>query len=182
MSQTGSSSEEGSALLIALFGIVVLTILGLFLSVITQTEMRLGMNERTLQRVFYAADSGFGASVSRALVEADYTSKTFALADPGSKPGLEFRHQIDVSPFLPILNAPCNLCEINNSGTYGTKQYLKVSHAVAAEAGRHGGGIGSPGITALKTLSSMIDIQPTESTPEAFLALEDPEQLAKIRF
>ena len=177
-----SGREEGSAYLVALLGLVVLTLLGLTLSIITQTEMRMGANERVLQRVFYAADSGFGVSVSRALVQGDYSGKTFTLPDPSSPPSFDFRHSVAVTPLVPVLSAPCNLCQINNAGTYGAKQYHKISHAVAVDAQRVGGEVDNPGLVAQKSLSAMIDIQPLESTPDAHLVIEDTEQMARVRF
>ena len=114
-----SPHEEGSAYLVALLGLVVLTVLGLALSLVTQTEMKLGANERTMQRIFYAADAGFSSAVSRALVQANHEGRELELPDPGSAIGFNFRHQVDVSAFFPILSAPCNLCQINNAGTYG---------------------------------------------------------------
>jgi hypothetical protein len=177
-----SGREEGSAYLVALLGLVVLTLLGLTLSIITQTEMRMGANDRVLQRVFYAADSGFGVSVSRALVQGDYSGKTFTLPDPSSPPSFDFRHSIAVTPLVPVLSAPCNLCQINNAGTYGAKQYHKISHAVAVDAQRVGGEVDNPGLVAQKSLSAMIDIQPLESTPDAHLVIEDAEQMARVRF
>jgi hypothetical protein len=177
-----SRREEGSAYLVALLGMVVLTLLGLTLSVITQTEMRMGANERVLQRVFYAADSGFGTSVSRALVEGDFSSQTFTLPDPSTPPGFNFRHSVAVTPLVPVLSAPCNLCQINNAGSYGAKQYHKVSHAVAVDAQRVGGEVDNPGLVAQKSLSAMIEIQPMESTPDAHLVIEDTEQMARVRF
>ena len=178
----GRDSERGSVYLIALLGLVVLTILGLTLSVITQTEMRMGANERVLQRVFYAADSGFGASLSRAMVQGDFTSATFTLPDPSSPPAFNFRHRVAVTPLVPVLSAPCNLCQINNAGSYGAKQYHKVSHAVAVDAQRLGGEPDNPGLVAQKALSAMLDVQPMESTPEAHLVIEDAEQMARVRF
>ena len=180
--RTESRGQEGSAYLVALLGLVVLTLLGLTLSVITQTEMRMGANERVLQRVFYAADSGFGVSVSRALVQGDFSGKNFTLPDPSSPPAFDFRHSVDVTPFVPVLSAPCNLCQINNAGTYGAKQYHKISHAVAVDAQRIGGEVDNPGLVAQKALSAMIDIQPLESTPDAHLIIEDTEQMARVRF
>src|SRR6185436_8559454 len=157
-------------------------LLGLTLSIITQTEMKMGANERLLQRVFYAADSGFGASLSRALVQGDYSGKTFTLPDPSSPPAFDFRHSVAVTPLVPVLSAPCNLCQINNAGTYGAKQYHKVSHAVAVDAQRIGGEIDNPGLVAEKALSAMFDVQPMESTPDAHLVIMDPEQMAHVRF
>jgi PilX N-terminal len=177
-----SRREEGSAYLVALLGLVMLTLLGLTLSVITQTEMRMGANERVLQRVFYAADSGFGVSVSRALVQGDFSGKNFTLPDPSSPASFDFRHNVDVTPMVPVLSAPCNLCQINNAGTYGAKQYHKISHAVAVDAQRVGGEVDNPGLVAQKALSAMIDIQPLESTPDAHLVIEDSEQMARVRF
>lgn len=177
-----SRGEEGSAYLVALLGLVVLTLLGLTLSIITQTEMRMGANERVLQRVFYAADSGFGTSLSRALVQGDFTGETFTLPDTSSPPAFAFRHSVAVTPLVPVLSAPCNLCQINNAGTYGAKQYHKVSHAVAVEAQRVGGEVDNPGLVAQKALSAMLDVQPMESTPDAHLVIEDAEQMAHVRF
>jgi hypothetical protein len=174
--------EEGSAYLIALLGLVVLTVLGLALSLVTQTEMKLGANERTLQRIFYAADAGFSSAVSRAMVQADFQGRVFELPDYGSSAAFNYRHNVDVSAFFPLLTAPCNLCQINNAGTYGTKQYFKISHAVSSQAQRVGGTDADPTTVAEKTLSTMIDIQPTESTPEAHLAISDPEQVSRILF
>lgn len=177
-----SRREDGSAYLVALLGLVILTLLGLTLSIITQTEMRMGANERVLQRVFYAADSGFGASLSRALVQGDFSGKTFTLPDPSTPPGFEFRHSVAVTPLVPVLSAPCNLCQINNAGTYGAKQYHKVSHAVAVDAQRIGGDVDNPGLVAQKALSAMLDVQPMESTPDAYIVIEDAEQMARVRF
>jgi len=174
--------ERGSAYLVALLGLVVLTILGLTLSLVTQTEMRMGANERVLQRVFYAADAGFGTSLSRAMVQGDFTGQTFTLPDSSAPAAMNFRHSVAVTPLVPVLSAPCNLCQINNAGNYGAKQYHKVSHAVAVDAQRLGGEIDNPGMVAQKALSAMLDVQPMESTPDAHLVIEDAEQMARIRF
>ena len=60
----------GSAYLVTLLALVVLTMLALSLSVVTQSEMLIGSNERTIQRVFYAADSGISIATANALVAA----------------------------------------------------------------------------------------------------------------
>ena len=125
---------------------------------------------------------GSAVSVSRALVQGDYSGKTFTLPDPSSPPAFDFRHTVDVTPLVPVLSAPCNLCQINNAGTYGAKQYHKISHAVAVDAQRVGGDVDNPGLVAQKSLSAMVDIQPMESTPDAHLVIEDAEQMARVRF
>jgi hypothetical protein len=37
-------------------------------------------------------------------------------------------------------------------------------------------------LVAQKSLSAMIDVQPLESTPQAYLVVEDAEQMARVRF
>jgi hypothetical protein len=172
--------EEGAAYIVALLALVILTIVGLNLSMVTQTEMRLGDNERSVQRVFYAAEGGFSPAVSKAVLDADYLP--FELSLPEAENLLGLHNEVEVSAFFPILAAPCDLCEINNAGAYGTKQYFEVTHAVTARAVRVGSGEEAAGAIAQKTLSVMVDIQPSEALAEAHFALTDPVELAKIRF
>lgn len=173
------AGESGSAYVAALLVLVVLTLVGLSLALITQSEMQIGANERVQQRLFYAANSGIAASTARALTNADYSATTYSLADAGARfAGLGF--EVEVSPFFPILDAPCNLCEINQVGTYNERSFRSINHAVTAVAVRRRGALGTP--LAQKTLSSMIEVQPWRQTPEAFEALTHPDELAKLRF
>ena len=162
--------QGGSAYIIALLVLVVLTALGLTLSLVTQTEMQIGANERVVQRHFYAADSGDGSSTARALVKADYSAQIYTI--PGSGP-LQLDTKVEASPFYPILRAPCNLCEINDPGMYGEKQYFKVNHGLTSVGGSAAGA---------KTISQMVELQPHEDVPESHLAIQDPAQLALIKF
>lgn len=172
--------EEGSAYIVALLAMVILTIVGLSLSLLTQTEMQLGDNERSAQRVFYAAEAGFSPSVAKALLDADYQPLELSLSEAGNLFGLH--NEVEVSAFFPILATPCDLCEINNAGAYGTKQYFEVTHAVTARGMRVGEDSAASGPIAQKTVSVMVDIQPSEALAEAHFALIDPAQVAKIRF
>ncbi|HVR28388.1 MAG TPA: hypothetical protein VMS86_02545 [Thermoanaerobaculia bacterium] len=172
--------EEGSAYVLALLALVILTIVGLNVSLISQTEMQLGDQERSAQRVFYAAEAGFSPSVAKAILDADYLPHEFTLPEPESLLGL--RNKVEVSAFFPILATPCNLCEINNAGAYGTKQYFEVTHAVTARAVRIGAGEAASGPIAQKTVSVMVDIQPAEALAEAQFALMDSAEVKKIRF
>jgi len=172
--------EEGAAYLVAVLSLMILTVVGLTVSMITSTENALGDHERSAQRVFYAAEAGFSPAVSKAVLDADYASYELSLPETQSLLGLH--NEIEVSAFFPILAAPCNLCEINNAGAYGTKQYFEVTHAVTAQAIRIGQGEGAGGPVAAKTVSVMVDIQPAEALAEANFALVDPAELSKIRF
>ena len=171
---------EGSVFLICLFGLVVLTIVGLALSLVTQSEMRLGANQRPILRVFYAADAGIAASTAKALTSADYDGATYEMSDGEGLNALNFRHEVDVSPFYPILDSPCNLCEINNAGTYSESSYRRINHALTANVRRVAGA--EETLLARKTLSSMIEVHPWKTSPEAYLPIDDPNELKKIRF
>jgi Tfp pilus assembly protein PilX len=159
----------GSAFVITLLVLVILTVLGLALTVVTQTEMQLGANERTVSRVFYAADSGIALATARALVTADYRATTYQIAELGTLTPGSFN--IRTSPFAPILDAPCNLCEINNAGAYNQKAYRKINHALTAQADRLRGT--STVIDATHRIGSMIEVQPWQSTLEAARQLYD---------
>jgi hypothetical protein len=187
---TPRRGEEGSAYIIVLMILVVLTIFGLALSMVTQTEMQMGSNERTVSRVFYSADAGIEAAIAKALVAQDFGARTYLYTDSGlqlapsedGKPVLAA--QVDVSVLYPMQQAPCNLCEINQAGGYGGKDYYKMTHVVTATATRFGtmdGGAERVPI-AQKTISAMIEMQPFESTMESIKVLDDPDALAKIKF
>lgn len=173
-------AQAGSAYIVSLLVLLVVSIVGLSLSLITQTEMQVGANERIVQRVFYATDAGIAAATAKSLVQADYSSQVFTVPDVDKASFLNLRQQVDVSPFYPILTAPCNLCEINNVGQYGSKQYYKITHGVTVVGQRFGGTSTDP--IAEKRISAMVDVQPTEASIESYLPVDDPAQLQKIVF
>ena len=172
--------QRGSAYVVTLLALVVLTILALSLTLVTQSEMQIGSNERVIQRVFYAADAGIAVSTARALVTNDFSERTILMDEADSNPLMSFQNQINISPLVPILDSPCNLCEVNNAGTYSENAYRKIGHAVTVFAAR----VGGPNDTqsAGKLISAMIDIQPWKDPPQAYLPIDDPEALAKIKF
>ena len=170
-------TPAGSAYLITLLALVVLTIMALGLSVVTQSEMLIGSNERTIQRVFYAADSGISIATANALVAADYSSKVITLPEPGSLLGVEY--EVELSPFYPLLNAPCNLCQINDAGQYGSKQFFKNDYAVTSIATRKDAA--DTAVLAQKTLSAVVEVQPQDLPVSSLEALGDPAELAKIK-
>ena len=170
--------ERGSAYIIALLALVTLTMLGLAAALVTQSEMQVGANERVINRVFYAADSGISTATARALVESSYTPHTYATRD---KPGtITLQNQVRVSAFFPILDGPCNLCEINNAGTYSEKAYRKINHAVTATAARMS--LDASSTLAQKVVAAMIEVQPWKANVEAYTPINDPDQLKELRF
>lgn len=168
-------SERGSAYVLALLTLLVVSVLGLSLVYITQTEMEIGSNERTLERTFYAADSGLAIASARVLVDNESQQVMIDVKEPGSP--LNVRQRLEIAPAVPIYVAPCNLCEINNVGTYQDKAYMKINNALTVRASRVVGGR----TTAVKTVASMLELQPWDPGLGAFLPIADPDQLALIR-
>lgn len=170
-----STGEAGSAYIAVLLVLVVLTAFGLALSLITQTEMQVGSNERTVSRVFYAADSGVEAATVQVLVTKDFTPRTYVFTDSGVQlvsGKTQFGTQVTLSDFQKVQESPCNLCEINQGGGYGGKDYSKTTYTVTATAARFAtfdaGGDRTP--LAQKSVSAMLEMQPFEKTvvdPEA---------------
>jgi len=165
-----SPRQAGSAYIAVLLVLVVLTIFGLVLTLITQTEMQMGSNERTVSRVFYSADSGIEAAIAQVLIAKDFEPKTYLYTDSGLQPfvanKLQFGAQVDVSRIEKVQEAPCNLCEINQSGGYGGKDYAKTTYLVTSTASRFGTFDVAAAHTPLaqKTVSAMIAVQPFEKT------------------
>ena len=104
------SGEAGSAYILTLLILMVLGIAGLGVSLVTQTEVSLGGSERTIHRAFYAAESGIAVSTSRALVSANFASGTVDIQD-GMANSISAFHRVDLSPFVPTVEAACNFCE-----------------------------------------------------------------------
>lgn len=184
---SASRGEAGSAYIVVLLVLVVLAIFGIALSMITQTEMQIGSNERTINRVFYAADAGIELAIARAIVTADHTPQSFTYTDSGANlvnSKLEMGTQVEVSAFHPIQVTACNLCEINNIGTYQDKAFYKVNHAVTARASRFATLTAGLDRTPLaqKTISAMVEIQPFRPSVASLASVNDPIELAKIKF
>jgi Tfp pilus assembly protein PilX len=161
----GKPGEAGSAYVAVLLVLVVLTILGLVLALITQTEMQIGANERTLSRVFYSADSGIEAAKVQVLVSRDFSTHNYVFSDSGlalSAGNLQFATQVTVSDFAKVQEGPCNLCEINQEGSYGSKALGKTTFSVQSSGARFGTGDAGANRQpiAQKTISAMFELQP----------------------
>jgi hypothetical protein len=145
-------AQNGSAYIIALLVLVVLTFMGMALAFTTGAEVQIGNNERLANRVFYSAESGTAVALAFALVSADYRGRAFRMADfvgasvasddpdysrselaAAGGTGFLVGTEITVSPFQPILSGPCNLCQINQG-----EKYLRVNHDVTSTAVRRG--------------------------------------------
>jgi hypothetical protein len=115
-----TSAEAGSAYIITLLALVVLTILALSLALVTQTEVQVGSNERTVNRTFYAADSGLGIAAAEALASGRYTSTTVILnkisVGLGGSSAANVADRVTISALVPIQTVRCDWCPANANG------------------------------------------------------------------
>lgn len=172
--------EAGSAYIVALLALLVLSIVGLALALITQTEQQAGSNERSINRVFYSADSGISTATARAIVDEKYAAYTYDLPEPGAPTVLSIKDRVSLSPFYLILDAPCNLCQINNSGTYRAHIYRQADYAITSTASRMLGTSGAIG--AQKTVAAIVEIQPREITTDAYKQIQQGVTQGTIKF
>ena len=175
--------NQGSAYLMTLLAMVVLTIVALSLSVVTQTERLLGANDRITQRIFYAADSGTAVSTARVLAQNNHEEVVFELNRDTAAADTNFTERVSTSRFHPILASPCNYCEINQGS-----RFFNVNHAITAAAERIGWQGGGPPpadarVLARKTVAEMVALQPWQVTLAGdILPSLASEQLKKIKF
>jgi len=175
-------AQAGSSYVIVLLVLLVLSVIALSLTFITTVEMRIGANERSLQRTFAAAESGIGMAAARMLVTNDYSEATFSVnADAnGSAPPWK-RSGVEIGPVMPLIEAPCRLCEINNSGTYGAATYSRVHIAATTRGQRPGVG----GSNDERLLSATLDVQPIQVPATAYYPIGEytrDELAEKVKF
>ncbi|HVR97391.1 MAG TPA: PilX N-terminal domain-containing pilus assembly protein [Thermoanaerobaculia bacterium] len=179
-----SRGERGSAFVAVLLVLVVLTILGLSLVLFTQTEVQLGSNERTINRTFFAAESGIAVSAARALTIREYEPFTY-LQNETTVGGGDQRmaDEIQVTLLAPLVKEPCDWCPRNANGA----KFFKINHAVAVSARRVGweGDDSSkpeedPGMQTLSEtrLSTMYEFQPALDPPPQ--SIDNKEEISRI--
>ena len=162
--------QGGSVYITTLVVLLVLTMLGLSIALITQSEMQIGLNERLGQTMFYAAGSGIDVATAKALAVQDLRAMRIDQVVPRTLPNLNVRNRVDVSRFRPIMDSPCDLCQINDG-----LAYAKLHHQVDATATRIGWqGAPTPvpaGVSPLaqKRLEVMISFQPWPVNTQAMI-------------
>jgi Tfp pilus assembly protein PilX len=155
-----NAGERGSVYLFVLLGLLVLTIVGLSLVVVTQTEAQIGGAEKSAVRAMYGAESGLHIQVGLHFLQLDPAGARFELDESTAGETITGITQVvDVSPYYPIYAGPCALCSVN----VGSEQrYYVNNYAVNSEALRFRSGAGGCAETpqAQKLLSAMFMIQP----------------------
>lgn len=177
----GGRGERGSAYIIVLLVLLLLTVIGLSLVLVTQNELQIGANERLVNRVFYAADAAIPEWLARGLVlgEFDKTSTRFK-SDPNSPPGAGLGFRVDIvsaqdldpsaagqATLLSNLSH-CALCEINEQA--GGVSFGEPTYFVDVLAQRVGkDGTGTEISLAEKQLTADVGVQPIKVEPPAEL-------------
>jgi hypothetical protein len=151
------SAQRGSTYLFVLLALLLLTVIGLSLVVVTQTEVQIGGAEKSATRILFGADSGLEAQLGLHFLSQNVPNGQFTL-DTKSIPGSSLTEVVDVSEFYAIYAGPCALCSVNA----GSDQYYVNNYAVNAQGKRltSEGCTGTP--QGVKLLSEMYLIQPEE--------------------
>ncbi len=167
------AAEQGSAFTVALLVLLVLTISGLAVTLMTQTEVRIGANERTANRSLYAADSGVEVATARKLyIGPAYATSSFnintSLQDTGlvaGTGGATFADQVTITPLIPLAVQYCNLCKVNQGMAQSYSYIVYVVNSTAVRNGLVGSGV-DPTVAqtvATKLLGATIGMQPQPS-------------------
>jgi len=176
--------ERGSSYVVALLALFVLTILGLALVVITQNEVQIGANERTINRVFYAAEAGAALTVAKTLTAKDYSETNTVLFT--THPIVATTNVAAVAHttlMIPTAISYCSWCPTDADGT----QYYKVTHVlnVTTDVVSWAGG-GPPPVTATnlgeKTLGMVIEVQPWKQPDTVAIPNALKSDLTKVLF
>ncbi len=156
--------ERGSAFIVALLVLLVMTVAGLALTLMTQTEVRIGANEREANRTFYGSDSGVHVSSARTLYGGTNVQTLTILLnttqqDTGAStaPPVTFADQITVTPLYPMYAGSAAGTSINQNQQ---TPYAAVTHVVNATSLRSGQSSSTSQNYSQKLVGSMIELQP----------------------
>jgi Tfp pilus assembly protein PilX len=174
------AGERGSAFVVALLVLLVLTISGLAVTLMTQTELRIGGNERTANRSLYASDSGIQVSTARkvnlggeSVTHYFYINTT--LEDTGATAATTFSDQVTITPLIPLSTQYCNLCQVNKGLSQGYSMIVYGVNSTAVRTGTNAD-YGSQTL-ASKLLGATIKMQPQPNSDSVnVLAVQIPLQ------
>lgn len=173
----GLAPARGSAYLISLLVMLVLTLMGLALSTLTQTELLIGSNERQIQRLFFAADAGRAASTAKALVANDYDQYEFELTETDlwdrGNAAFQTRHVIRMSPFYPAQSEICDLCDAANEMSLSEDPMHRTAFVVGSTATRIND-LPPQDELGRKTVGTFVDLHPIDPTVSALVTVIDP--------
>lgn len=192
MSSRRHGAEAGSAYVLVLLSLVVLTTLGLALASVTTTEMQIGQSERVITRAFYAAEGGVALATARALIGGVYyDSEEFSVRheqwDGAHSQKVNRGFRFDTSPFFPLRTEVCDWCVASETGTGGYEQrYSQTNFGVTVVANELTWveDLETPpddaSVQSQKTIATMLDTFPVVNNWDSLP--EDQAELNKLKF
>lgn len=124
-------AERGSAYLLALLVLLILTIVGLAATLSTESEAQLGKDDERSTNTFYSTDTGIAIATAKALVVPDLSAARIELVVPTADADLHVRNRLDISALVPIEEAPCDLCQVNQDAPFS-----QIHHALTVTSTR----------------------------------------------
>ena len=100
--------ERGSVFIVALMVLVMLTVIGLSLALVTETEMLIGGNEQVINETFFAAETGVSVAVTQVMVANSLDNKCMAqlARNPDDTPRMlgvrNLGYSVDFTTIYPV--------------------------------------------------------------------------------
>lgn len=180
---TERTDERGSATVIALLVLFLLSLLGLALALVTSTESMIAANDRLSAQSFYAADSGLDLAAVRVIL-ADDTSPLLVQVN-GVIPDRATRTEFLLESVSPLVDMPCNLCSMSLGSGYETGDYGRRVFSLESEGRRasvrndldarlftSGEDPDDNTFAARRAVKAFLDIQPLNRSGEIYLERE----------
>lgn len=172
--------QRGNAYLVTVMVMVIVTLLGLSLGAVTQTEMLIGSRQKTNQTVFYAAEAGVNLALARFMVQGETKPALISwTVPPAYSTGIPLQSEIHLAPVLPITMPVCNLCEgsesteANPDSLHNIRSPITVRAFLETDSGQ---------VLAQRRVSTFVDILPWK-VPETLAAggsLENQRNLVEF--
>ena len=190
--------ERGSAYIIALMALLVLTMGGLAVTLISQTEMQVGVNEKVIHRTFYAAESGLNLATAYVLTVGGACQPARPIDQvAGAPPGWNYVAELEnvpgagtladvthVPPAVILFKGCCNFCPCMEGNL---DEIHRFNYGMVADAERR---TTSPGVVdtsgyaviSRKSLGTVVDIQPFAASEAASCLGIDPAVAERLQF
>jgi hypothetical protein len=170
------AEPHGSALMLVLLLLLVLTGLGLLALAAVMVNVQLAANERQTTRVFHATDSGLAVALAAKMSERNEGAR---IEQPA---GALLHTAVEATPLVPLLQAPCDLCDVGGGATYPTAQRPQLYRITYAASSR--GDLLGPQdeILARSQVAAMFDVQPTVFAVDDLALLADSEAVARVKY
>jgi len=155
--------EAGSAYIVTLLALVVLTILALSLTLVTQSELQIGASEKTINRNFYSDESAMGVAANKIIFN-DESVDSFIMnrLQIGSGSGSSnYADRVTLGPPTPVAIEHADL----SMAAMGSEEFFRTAHNALARADRikwNGDGLPptNAAVDGTKVIVEYIHIQP----------------------